>query len=348
MKDIFTTPEWKEQIYDEKKTQPDIVGCRTEFLDMVDGDYPTAMILNDIYFWHLPPKEDTENKGTKLGILRDGTYWLARKNTEWEHLRLNRKQVMKCMNTLKNKGWIETKITCINASKEKHTLIKITRKFLQDLRRFKEENVKVQNETLIENKVPKRTLTEVSKSQNGLSWGIKVPKRTFLYTDSFVSDSFEEQILRNCVPESIELRKEIEKKAKQVLLSWEQVHNPVALLKEYENLWADTLVYAQEKPTVVAGTEIRMLNTYCDLLGITPTPETCKRLEAIWNRFECEKIGFLHEDRERNILLILLFVLRQKAPGWLSPDIDAENLDSVLWALLAYYETHHEELEFPA
>ena len=358
MKDIFTTPEWKEQVCDEKKTQPNIVGCRTEFLDMVDGDYPTAMILNDIYFWHLPPKEDTENKGTKLGICREGTYWLARKNTEWEHLRLNRKQVMKCMNTLKNKGWIETKITCINASKEKHTLIKITRKFLQDLRRFKAENIKVQNETLIENKVPKRTLIEnkvpkrtlmgVSKSQNGLSWGIKVPKRTLLYTDSFVSDSFEEQILGNCVPESIELRKEIGEKAKQVLLSWEQLHNPVALLKGYENLWAEYLGFVQEESTLVVGTEVGRLITYCRILGVVPTPETCKRLEAIWNRFECGSITHPYEDSEWSILLILLFVLRQKAPGWLPSDIEPENLDSVLWALLAYYEKHHEELEFPA
>jgi len=368
LKDIFTTPEWKEQVCDEKKTQPNIVGCRTEFLDMVDGDYPTAMILNDIYFWHLPPKEDTENKGTKLGICREGTYWLARKNTEWEHLRLNRKQVMKCMNTLKNKGWIETKITCINASKEKHTLIKITRKFLQDLRRFKAENIKVQNETLIENKVPKRTLIEnkvpkrtlienkvpkrtlmgVSKSQNGLSWGIKVPKRTLLYTDSFVSDSFEEQILGNCVPESIELRKEIGEKAKQVLLSWEQLHNPVALLKGYENLWAEYLGFVQEESTLVVGTEVGRLITYCRILGVVPTPETCKRLEAIWNRFECGSITHPYEDSEWSILLILLFVLRQKAPGWLPSDIEPENLDSVLWALLAYYEKHHEELEFPA
>lgn len=90
---IFNLPAWKELVESEKRNKPDIVGCRTEFLNLTKNNFHMAFVLNDIYFWHLPPKEDTGNKGTKLGILRDGTYWLARKNSDWGHLRLNERQI---------------------------------------------------------------------------------------------------------------------------------------------------------------------------------------------------------------------------------------------------------------
>ena len=221
-------------------------------------------------------------------------------------------------------------------------------KLLSDLKKNREQK---QRTELSDCKKSKNLNCQmVEKQRTDLSDGREANDKnvTSIYTDSFVSDSFEEQNLGECSPISIGLKKEIGEKAKQVLLSWEQVHNPVALLKEYENLWADTLVYVQAKYTVTVETDIPILNTYCDLLGITPTPETCKRLEAIWNHFECGNITYPFGGRDRNILLILLFVLRQKAPGWLPSDTEPENLDSVLWALLAYYEKHHEELEFPA
>ena len=344
---IFNSPEWKEQVESEKKTQPDIVGCRTEFLDMTENDFPTALVLNDIYFWHLPPKEDTENKGTKLGILRDGTYWLARKNSDWGHLRLNERQIRLDLKKLKEKGWIDTKVSCINKTSEKHVLIRLTEKFAQIRAKNKKEQMTKLSDVQ-ENK--RQNCRMIGEQTTKLSDGGGANDKNVIsiYTDSFVSDSFEEQILGKCVSESIELRKDIGEKAKQVLLSWEQMHNPVALLKGYENLWAEYLEFTSKEPTLVVETEVGRLITYCHLLGMVHTPETRKRLEAIWNHFECDKITYPYGGAERSIFLILLFVLRQKAPGWLPSDIESENLDSVLWALLAYYEKHHEELEFPA
>lgn len=346
--EFFNTPEWFEILKHDEENKPEIIACRKEFVDMTEGDFTTAIMLDEIFFWHNPSMKLSNTKETKLGVFRDGKFWLARKNTDWEHKRLSKNQVAYSIKKLRDKGWIDTKVACTIKKCEKHTLIRLTEKFVQDLNRFRaeEQRGKFPVDTTI-----KGEISPLIPNANRMipTWmGGKPEYSVFLYTSLFNSSLFEDTSLGECSPNSIRLRKEIGEKAKKVLLSWEQVHNPVALLKGYENLWAEYFDFALGEPTLVVGTEVGRLITYCHLLGMAPTPETCKRLEAIWNHFECDKITHPYGGAERSILLILLFVLRQKAPGWLPPDIEPENLDSVLWALLAYYEKHHEELEFPA
>lgn len=52
---------------------------RPACLDRVNGDLIVAMLLSQIVYWSLPGK----NGHTKLRIVRDGVYWIAKTRAEW-------------------------------------------------------------------------------------------------------------------------------------------------------------------------------------------------------------------------------------------------------------------------
>lgn len=72
-------------------------------LDLVDHDYPTALLLSQLLWWHQPAKDGRP----KLQVERDGHRWLLRADDEWwADARLTTKQVRRARQILAKLGLV--------------------------------------------------------------------------------------------------------------------------------------------------------------------------------------------------------------------------------------------------
>ena len=56
----------------------DAILVKRVYIDMA-GDVIAGLMLSQIIYWHLPSSEGK----TRLRIVRDGYFWLAKSHTEW-------------------------------------------------------------------------------------------------------------------------------------------------------------------------------------------------------------------------------------------------------------------------
>lgn len=75
------------------------------YVDLVDGDVPTALMLSQIVYWHLPSASGKR----KLQVRHGGEYWLAKSAVHWrEEIGVTPKQAYRSTKVLIGKGLIET------------------------------------------------------------------------------------------------------------------------------------------------------------------------------------------------------------------------------------------------
>lgn len=87
---------------------PDSRGVFVELwvLDLCGGDYPIAVLLSQLLWWHQPGK----GGDSKLPFQRDGHRWLVRKEDAWHRdTRLSAKQVRRCREWLVDRGVVEVR-----------------------------------------------------------------------------------------------------------------------------------------------------------------------------------------------------------------------------------------------
>lgn len=87
---------------------PDSRGVYLEMwvLDLVECDYPVAILLRQLMWWHQPAKDG----GTKLAFQRDGQRWLVRRDEDWQRdTRLSPRQVQRARKVLVGLGLIEVR-----------------------------------------------------------------------------------------------------------------------------------------------------------------------------------------------------------------------------------------------
>lgn len=85
---------------------PDNRGVFVELwvLDLLGCDYPVAVLLSQLLWWHQPAKDG----GPKLSYVRDGHRWLVRRDDAWaRETRLTLKQVRRAKSVLVNLGVVE-------------------------------------------------------------------------------------------------------------------------------------------------------------------------------------------------------------------------------------------------
>jgi hypothetical protein len=95
---------------------------RREYVDLVDGDVITALVLSQIVYWYLP----SETGETKLRVWKPGdcgekVWWIAKSHADWfTELGLTRKQASRCIEVLREKGIIHTRVFRFNGSPVVH------------------------------------------------------------------------------------------------------------------------------------------------------------------------------------------------------------------------------------
>lgn len=82
------------------------VWLETWVLDIVDQDYPCALVLAQLLWWHQPGKDGT----LRVKYERDGHLWLLRPDEEWwDEVRLTMRQVRRARLGLTKLGFVEVK-----------------------------------------------------------------------------------------------------------------------------------------------------------------------------------------------------------------------------------------------
>lgn len=72
-------------------------------VDVLDGDFPTAVLLSQVLWWHQPAKDGEP----KLRYERDGFLWLVRPDDGWwEDCRMTLRQVRRSRGVLVGRGFI--------------------------------------------------------------------------------------------------------------------------------------------------------------------------------------------------------------------------------------------------
>lgn len=80
---------------------------RPACLDRVNGDIIVAMLLSQIVYWSLPGK----NGQSKLRIVRDGVYWIAKTRTEWmDETGLTLERYKRAIALLKSRSLVEVRV----------------------------------------------------------------------------------------------------------------------------------------------------------------------------------------------------------------------------------------------
>ena len=112
------------------------VFVRTSYVDMLDCNITAAYLLSQIVYWHLPGKTKA-SKVTKLGVVKYGHYWLAKKRDAWfiDGIRLSKDQVDYALGAIEDKGFIILRSHKFNNTPIHH--IRLTPKFFDSF--FKAE-----------------------------------------------------------------------------------------------------------------------------------------------------------------------------------------------------------------
>jgi len=99
-------------LYDER---PIII--RSVYLDMCDGDYHEAAILNQVVYW----SGSDERGKPRLTIEHEGHLWLARQHGEWyEELRINARSAERIVQRLVDRGLLIKKVFLYGAKTTLH------------------------------------------------------------------------------------------------------------------------------------------------------------------------------------------------------------------------------------
>lgn len=153
-----------------------VIPVRTSFVDMLDYNYPAAVLLTQIVYWHLPQEKDGKIvNATKLGVFKYGHYWLAKSRDKWfkEGVRLTPRQIDGALEKLEAKGYIKVILKKFNNTPTHH--IRLTEKFFNDFFAKELQAIKVSDEKVEQKKTlshledyetVKSDLTKLVKSYN--------------------------------------------------------------------------------------------------------------------------------------------------------------------------------------
>lgn len=99
-----------------EKASRDTIDVKRIYIDIVD-DLVTGILLSQIMYWYLPNKEGK----SKLTILRDGRWWLAKLREDWwEECRITPKQFDRAAANLEGLKLIESAVFNVNGISTKH------------------------------------------------------------------------------------------------------------------------------------------------------------------------------------------------------------------------------------
>jgi hypothetical protein len=91
-----------------ERTTWDTLDLKLTYVDMVDGDFQTAILLAQLVYWTVIP---TRRGETKLQVVREGRHWLVKSASEiYSETRLTRRQSDKAILKLKNLGIISVEV----------------------------------------------------------------------------------------------------------------------------------------------------------------------------------------------------------------------------------------------
>jgi hypothetical protein len=94
-----------------------LVKFHREYLDLFQGDPLTVLMLSHIVHWYLPESEGSSDSRKR----REGFYWIARPNKEWaDESGFSPKQVRRCLQVLKAKSVIETRVFKLDGTPTTH------------------------------------------------------------------------------------------------------------------------------------------------------------------------------------------------------------------------------------
>jgi hypothetical protein len=97
------------------------IAFKPEYVGLLDGDVPAALMLNQILFWYALTPEGKP----KLRVFKDHMFWIAKSWRDWnDELGLSRKQVRRCLDVLQRTGLIETRLKMFNAAPTIHLRLK--------------------------------------------------------------------------------------------------------------------------------------------------------------------------------------------------------------------------------
>jgi hypothetical protein len=78
-----------------------------DYVDLLDGDVLSALMLSQIVYWY---RQDKKSK-SKLRVNRFDVFWLAKSNIEWEaEIGLSPAQSRRCLEVLRKRKIIETEV----------------------------------------------------------------------------------------------------------------------------------------------------------------------------------------------------------------------------------------------
>jgi len=93
------------------------MGIKHEYVS-IGGDLVVGSLLSQIVYWHRPDK----NGKSKLRVKRHGHLWIAKTRKKWmQECRLTRKQYIRALSVLKQKGLIEVRVMRFAGKAMSHT-----------------------------------------------------------------------------------------------------------------------------------------------------------------------------------------------------------------------------------
>jgi hypothetical protein len=97
------------------------MGIRHEYV-LIGGDLLVGSLLSQIVYWHRPGK----NGKSKLRVKRKGHFWIAKTRQQWmAECHLTRKQYIRALSVLKQKGLIEVRRMLFAGKAMSHTRLLI-------------------------------------------------------------------------------------------------------------------------------------------------------------------------------------------------------------------------------
>jgi hypothetical protein len=85
----------------------DTIDFKKIYVDISNDDLVSGLLLSQIVYWHLPSKETGK---TKLRVVKDNFYWLAKERTDWhDEIRISPKQFDRAIKILEKLKIVETK-----------------------------------------------------------------------------------------------------------------------------------------------------------------------------------------------------------------------------------------------
>ena len=352
---IFKNPLWDEIVKNLGK--PKMIGCRIEFYEMT-GNLHAAILLDKLFYWHLPPKaEKKDSSKSRLTLNRDGFMWLGKRRNEWEDIGLTVWQYDVAIGKLRQLGFVETVVS--KYRKKKQILIRLTNKFVEDYSKCK-LGIKSEISDSPNPEIPFRRSGsgDIADCQDSINENRcfqitntpKSEKSNFLYTSNLVTSFLEENTSsfenfeKYILPPKERYKDKIGNTAEIIFTLLESSLQPISVFNNYSDIMKEYRSYLRI-PRGYYGPILSETEIWIQSTGIEPTEETTHRIVSIWDHFDCKEMRT--EKAPMNGLNSLMFTLRAKFFEWLPRDIGHLNLESVLFAMIAYYQKHEKEYKWP-